>query len=266
MADPASYAVVTGSRRGIGAAIAAELAARGYNLVLVSRPHARLQAQAAETAAAHGVDVRVIQEDLLSPGAADRIIAYVDQNGLNVSVLVNNAGGGYVGPVAEVDHERLESVYRLNTESLTVLTKRLLPALLKAKNAYILNVGSVAGIRPMPYKTVYSAAKAYVHFWTYSLREELRNTGVSVTLLCPGPVFTNPGVRHRIAQSGRMGARAAMEPADVARAAVSGMLKGRRTVVPGFRAKAARLLVLAVPERAQVRIYARMLRSHRDME
>jgi short-subunit dehydrogenase len=179
-------ALVTGASSGIGESFARRLARDGRHLVLVARRAERLRTLAADLEAAHGVRAHAIVQDLVQPGAAAAVMREVQQRGLVVDWLVNNAGFGTVGrfdalPVAgELDE------VRLNVEVLLELTGLTLPAMVARKRGAVINVASMAGFAPGPYMATYCATKAFVVSFSESLAVELRGTGVDVLCVCPG--------------------------------------------------------------------------------
>jgi uncharacterized protein len=167
-----SRAVVTGASSGIGAALADELAARGYSLIIVARRAELLNALASRLSSEHGVQVEVRAVDLSDPAARAPLAAELAER--DISVLCNNAGVATFGPVAELDHD----------------VERDLVQLLARRSGGILITGSAAGNLPVPNNATYAASKAFVNSFAESLRGELSGTGVNVTLLAPGPVRT----------------------------------------------------------------------------
>lgn len=227
------WALVTGASGGLGADMARILAARGFPLVLTARSAPLLEELALELGEAHGTPIRVVPMDLSSPGAGDALADAVVSMGIAVEVLVNNAGFGQWGPWLDQDPEEEAAMLRVNVEALTVLARRMAPAMVAQGYGRILNVGSLAGFFPGPLMSVYYATKAYVLSFSEALAEELRGTGVTVTCLCPGPVRT--GFQERAALSlPRGNSPAVVASREVARAGIEGMFRGRRVVIPGF--------------------------------
>lgn len=228
-------ALITGASSGIGAEIAREFAARGYDLILAARRIERLERLAAELRHTHSTSASVVAADLSAAGAARELWAMLGQGAREVDVLVNNAGVGLAGNLADIDAESVARMMRLNMELLTSLTRLALPGMLQRRRGGILNVASLAGFQPAgPGMAVYYATKAYVLSLTRALAVELRGTGVTATALCPGPTRTEFD-----AVGGAAGTRLfrwlpLMEPRAVAAAGVRGLLTGRTVVVPGW--------------------------------
>ncbi|GGK64789.1 mycolate reductase [Nocardia camponoti] len=181
-------AVVTGASSGIGMALAAELAGRGYSLILVARRGEVLAELAQRLTLAHGITAEVRAVDLAD---REQRASLVDELAVrDIAILCNNAGIATFGPVAELDfaYERMQM--ELNATAVHDLTLAVLPGMLERKAGGILISGSAAGNMPIPNNATYAASKAFANTFSESLRGELKGSGVNVTLLAPGPVRT----------------------------------------------------------------------------
>ena len=234
-------ALVTGASAGIGRELAAEFADGGYDLVVVARREGRLRTLADELEAAHGVTVHAVPMDLAAVGAAEALRDAVDELGVRVDALVNNVGVGTYGPFHESDLEDELDQLRLNVELPVHLTGLYLPRMVERDEGVVLNLASMAAFQPGPRMAGYYASKAYVLSLSESLAHELRDTGVSVTALCPGPVSTEFQERAG-ADDSRVGSTFSHEVEAVARAGYRGAMAGDPVVVPGVPMK---LLYLA---------------------
>ncbi|EED32835.1 short-chain dehydrogenase/reductase SDR [gamma proteobacterium NOR5-3] len=183
-------ALITGASAGIGEELARVHAEKGGDLILVARRKDRLESIATEIRAEHSVQVNVIAADLAKPGAAKKIMAQVDGLGAEVDVLINNAGFGGHGKFHESGLERDQRMMQLNMVALTELAYYFAQGMVARGAGRILNVGSTAGFLPGPLQAVYYASKAYVNSFSQAIANELQGTGVTVTVLCPGPVAT----------------------------------------------------------------------------
>jgi hypothetical protein len=183
------WALVTGASSGIGTALARELAQHGHNLVLTARRVAPMEALAAQLRAL-GAVATVIPADLSKPGAAVTLAHDIAERGLDIDILVNNAGLGALGRFDRMDPGRIGDMLQINVVALTELTRLLLPGMVARGHGRIMLVSSVAGFQPGPRMAVYFATKAYVTSLGEALAYELRRTGVSVTVLCPGATDT----------------------------------------------------------------------------
>lgn len=262
----ASAALVTGASAGIGAEIAKLLAARGYALVLVARRKDRLLALAGELSEQHGVRVETIAADLSKPTPRGRIPGRVEELGLDVEILVNNAGFATGGePFSEADPERELEQVRVDVEAVVALTSAFLPAMVKRGRGAILNVASTAGMQPMPYSAGYSAAKAYVLTFSEAIHQEVRGRGVTVTALAPGPVDTDFWqIAGWEVQGGKSFERAVpgtlISPEQAARAGVEGLDHGERVVVPGLPIRAAMMASRYIPHMLKLPALERFMR------
>jgi uncharacterized protein len=240
-----SAALVTGASAGIGAAIARELAARGHGLVLVARRKDRLVSLADELAGEHGIRAETIACDLSKPASRARLKGRITELGLDVEILVNNAGFATGGAFHESEPDRELEQVRVLVEAVVSLTSEFVPGMVERGRGGILNVASTAGMQPLPYSAGYSAAKAYVLTFSEAIHQELRSRGVTVTALCPGPVETDfwqiadwqVATGQSFEKALPRGAVITSEQA--ARAGVKGLDPGSRVVVPGLPVRAA---------------------------
>ena len=245
--DPSrtTAALITGASAGIGREIARELAERGHNVILVARRKPQLQALADELTERYPIRAEVQACDLAHPAARGRLPGQIERLGLEVSVLINNAGFATGGPFHEADPERELQQVRLLVEAVVGMTSTFAPPMVQRGEGAILNVASTAGMQPMPFSAGYAAAKAYVLAFSEALHYELRPRGVTVTTLAPGPVKTDfwgiagwqvaTGASFEDAVPGS----AMITPEQAARAGVAGLAAGRRVVVPGLPMRAA---------------------------
>jgi uncharacterized protein len=224
--------LITGGSRGIGLELARQAAADGSDLILVSREEAPLKA-AAEELGRH-VRVDTICSDLSQPGAAEDVYRQVVASGRLVSTLINCAGFGDYGPFAASNLSKQEQMIAVNVTALTALTRLFLPTMLERDSGHILNVASVTGFLPGPLMSVYFATKHYVLAFSESLIEELRGSGVRVTVLCPPPVKTGFVQTARIA-SGNFMATTRTTPAEVGRYGYRMMKQGKAIAVYSVR-------------------------------
>ncbi|WOJ94027.1 SDR family oxidoreductase [Congregibacter variabilis] len=183
-------ALITGASAGIGEELARVHAEKGGDLILVARRKDRLESIAKDIRAEHGVQVQVLAADLAKSGAAKKLMADVDALGAEVDVLINNAGFGGHGKFHESGLERDQRMMQLNMVALTELAYYFAQGMVERGSGKILNVGSTAGFLPGPLQAVYYASKAYVNSFSQAIANELQGTGVTVTVLCPGPVAT----------------------------------------------------------------------------
>ncbi|MES2172151.1 MAG: SDR family NAD(P)-dependent oxidoreductase [Actinomycetota bacterium] len=189
--DPmGTTAIVTGASSGFGLEFAHRLAERGADLVLVARRADRLEALAAELGRRYGTTCTVVPLDLSRTDAATSLAAILAEKKITVSTLVNNAGFGTHGLVADSDPARLDAEVAVNVSAVVSLTRAFLPGMITAGNGALVNVASTAGFQPIPRMAVYGATKAFVLSFTQALWWEAKGTGVKVIALCPGPAST----------------------------------------------------------------------------
>jgi short-subunit dehydrogenase len=232
--SPNSTALITGASSGIGAEIARELAARGHGVTLVARREERLSELASELSSKHGVRAEKLASDLTDPQARDALATRIHELGLEVGVVVNNAGFGGGGRLARADRQYLVQMVRLNCEALVDLQSRHLPEMIERGAGAVLNIASTAAFQPMPGTAVYGATKAFVLSLSEAAHAELKGTGVSVTAVCPGPVKTEFIEAAGLDDAAESLPGVFWTPVDtVAREAVEGAAKGKRVVVPG---------------------------------
>lgn len=255
---PTSTAVVTGASSGIGADLARELVARGYGVTLVARRTDRLRELADELSPA--VRVEVIGCDVADPDARAGLFDELGRRGLTLGILVNNAGVGTIGPVANSDPEAEIAQVRVNVEAVIDLTTRAVQQMVPRGRGAILNVGSTAGFHPFPGQAGYAATKAFVRSYTEALHAELAGSGVMVTTLNPGPVRTEflsvAGMDERTFADAFpkflwMPSRA------VAKAGVDAVAAGRANVIAGVPNKVSTRLIGLLPRRVVSGVLAR---------
>ncbi len=261
-----SAALVTGASAGIGLAMSHELARRGHNLVLVARRKDRLEELAAELHETYGVRAEALGSDLGKAASRARLPGRVETLGLQVDILINNAGFATNGRFDQADPERELEQVRVLVEAPVALTSSFLPGMVARRSGAILNVASTAGMQPLPYSAGYSAAKAYVKAFSEALHAENRRTGVTVSALCPGPVSTDfwEIAKWDMAGGGAdnvMSKVAWITPQQAAREGIDGLAAGHRVIVPGVQVRAAMQASRCIPNAIKLPIVERFSRS-----
>jgi uncharacterized protein len=227
-------ALITGASSGIGLELAHLFARDGYRLVLVARNRGALRELGDDLQSRYSVTVRVSPKDLAHPAAPIELYQELQEAGIVLDVLVNNAGFGGGGPFLFTDWNNEAEMMQVNMVALTHLTKLFLPQI-RAREGKLLNVASTAAFQPGPFMAVYYASKAYVLHFTEALGEELRGSGVTVTCLCPGPVKTNFQKRAHIGDTRLATSPLLVDVREVARVAYEGMKQGKGVVIPGWK-------------------------------
>lgn len=236
MADLTKYALITGATSGIGYELAKLFAKDQYNLVLVARDETQLNLKADEFRAM-GVDVKVLSKDLFNRAETLSIYQEVKSMGIEVEVLVNDAGQGIYGEFKDTELERELDIIELNVSAVVILTKAFLKDMLSRNSGMILNLASIASKAPGPWQSVYHGTKAFVLSFTEAIREELKETGITITALLPGATatdfFNKAGMnRSKIVQEEELD-----DPAKVAKDGYEALLAGRDKVVSGLKNK-----------------------------
>jgi len=246
--------LVTGASGGIGLAVARRFATAEYDLILVARSRDKLEEIRRELGP---VRVETIVADLATPDGAAAVAAAVEDAGLTVDILVNNAGVGLFGPFLETPLPRERAMVQLNVTSVLDLTKRFLPGMVARRRGHVVNVASVAAFLPGPYQSVYYATKAFVLSFSEALAEELRDTGVSVSAICPGPTTTGFQARAGVTRARPLNRALFLAPEAVAEATFDAVRRRRRIVVPGWRQRVMVAAIGLAPRRLVARLSAR---------
>lgn len=245
-----SYALITGASKGIGKFIALELAAKGYNIAIVARSEDLLKQVAEEIKIKAKVEVTYLAIDLSEAAAAQRVFDWASQNGLSISVLVNNAGYGLSGAFESYPLEKHLNMLQVNCGTLVQLCYLFLPQLKQQKQAYILNISSSSAYQAVPYLSLYAGSKSLVLLFTRGLRHELRKTNVSVTCISPGATDTEFNTRAKVGPKAMKAAKKVfMEPQEVAKIAVDSLFKKKAEVIVGFVNKLGGLLAWLLPKK-----------------
>jgi short-subunit dehydrogenase len=254
------WAVVTGASSGLGAALAADLAGRRINLVLAARREAPMQQLASRLREAHGIEVQVVAIDLAQPGSARALQARLDERGIRVDILINNAAFGLSGAFLEQDEARLNEMIRLDITAVTELAQVFGQRMAARGQGRMLLVASMAAYQPTPMLAVYGAAKAYVLSLGVSLHAELGGRNVGVTVLSPGLMDTGfaAAADYRAPKSA---ARAMLAPAKVARIGLDAMFAGKSSVIAGRINKISAFLTRLMSRRLQAQLVLKMAAS-----
>jgi short-subunit dehydrogenase len=253
------HALIAGGSKGIGYAIAEALAKRKYDLILIGRDSDTLHSAKNKLVSQYHVQVEILIYDLSEVTAAEEIAGWCENKNIQLKILCNVAGLGGAKDYLSLPLDKLRYMAKLNVESDMALSLTLLPLLEKNARSYILNVGSMAGFAPIPAKNLYSATKSAIIFFSYSLRYQLKKKNISVSCLCPGPVFTKPEIEEDTKKKlGWFGAQMAVPQKKVGEIAVRKTLKGRMIIVPGTLSKITSFIIRILPRRWIVALYSKV--------
>ena len=253
------YALVAGGSKGIGYAIAEALAKRKYNLVLIARHEDALSLAKNNLESEYRVHVKILELDLTHEKTTDLIAKWCIVKNIRLKILCNVAGFGGSRDYLDLPLDKLRYMVRLNVESGMALSLTLLPLLEKSIPSYILNVASMAGFAPIPVKNMYSATKSSVVFFSYALRNQLKEKQISVSCLSPGPVFTKPEIEEYTKENlGWFGVKMTVSPEQVGEIAVRKTLQGKLMIVPGALSKISSLLIRLLPRKWIVTLYGKV--------
>ncbi len=203
------------------------------NVLLISNDGDCLRGVCEDIRKKTGVESHCLTIDLMEDGAAAGVRRWVEENGFSVNVLINNVGLGRGGTFSSMSLPEIQQMMLLNTKVAVEMTYHFIPELQKHSAAYILSVSSLEARLPLPYKAVYTGTKNFIYAFSLAIAQELKFSTVRVSVLCPGPVLTNPDGLNRINAHGQRSKLLMMYPDQVARIAVKGMLAGRQIIVPG---------------------------------
>ena len=242
-------ALITGASQGIGASLAFYFAQKGYDLILTARSRSGLEKTAGRVFAA-GLDetsIHIFPADLAEKGAVEKLMAQIGEKKLDLDVLVNNAGFGFMGDFADQNLSDAVSMIDVNISALVALSRLCFEPLRKRQGG-ILNVSSIVGFMPVPGSAVYAASKAFVRSFSEALYQEGRVKGVHVSILCPGANKTGFFKRAHIYKEELLPKFLTRHPDWTARLAVQGFLRKKRVIIPGFWEKLALILVFFLPK------------------
>ena len=230
-----NYALITGASKGIGKSIAEALAAKGKNLILISRSEGALKELSLFINQRYNIQVDYLAIDLAQSDSVEYILRWLITKQYSIDVLVNNAGYGLWGKFDERSIASHNEMLQLNMLTVVQLTHALIPELKKHSKSYILNVASTAAYQAVPTLSLYAASKSFVLLFTRGIRLELKETGVSVSCLCPGPTATD--FVERAGMSAAIKKKSdtfSMTADDVAKIGIEGLYRGKAEIIPGL--------------------------------
>ncbi|AWN73157.1 SDR family oxidoreductase [Legionella anisa] len=247
--------LITGASRGIGHALAFEFARHGHDLILTARNQSLLEELAIQIKEKYSVNVTVIALDLSEPKAAAALVHQIEALNIEIDCLVNNAGIGYLGDFVSMDAEYLNALMQLNMTTLTMLTYYFAKKFVHKGQGKILQVASTAAFQPGPFMAAYYASKSYVASFSEALAYELKGTGVSLSILCPGPTqsdfFKEAGMENSFLARGFIGIKSTEQ---IAKAAYQGVKKNKLFIIPGSMSKILAYSAKFTPDALSLRI------------
>lgn len=256
------FTLITGASAGIGRALTIEGAKKGWNMALVALPGEDLKEFSESLEKTYQIKTVFFEIDLTGEKAPQLVYEWCQDRDIQLNRLINNAGVGMGDHFVSLPLEFYEKMMLLNMVSLVSLTRLFLPELGKCPTAFILNSGSLAGFFPSPYKSVYAASKSFVNMFSLALKEELCQSSISVSVLCPGSVLTNDAVKRRVPKNGYFARAALVSPERVARIALNKMEKGKALIIPGFVNKLYYFFGFVFPFKLKVKFLSKLFRKY----
>lgn len=239
----AQTVLITGASGGLGKAFAQEFAKHGFNIVLVARSEEKLKEISSDFSKKFKIKAEYICDDLSDTSAPQRVYDEVKKRKIHIDQLVNNAGSGNMALIGDAKSKIISDTIHLNVTALTLLCNLFIPDMKVAGKGKILNVSSLGAFQPDPYFAVYGATKAYELLFTESLFGELLGTGVTASVICPGPIKTNWA-----ANAGKADSKIAKTPELIAKIGFEKMQKGKLVIVPTLSYKAEAFAVRIAPK------------------
>ena len=256
-----NHALITGASEGLGKILAIDLAKRNYNILLVALPNENLDILAAQIKSLN-VEVEFFETDLTKK---DNLLKLADwANKFPIEVLINNAGCGGSKYINEASVDYIENIILLNVRATSLITKLLIPNLTQRTKSYILNISSMAAFSPIGYKTVYPASKKFIDFFSLGLNEELKSNNVTVSVLYPGPMKTNPNVSKRIEEQSKFVNAGVIDLENVARISLNKLFSGKTRIIVGKLNKLSRIILAILPLNRRVKILSKAVKKEID--
>ena len=240
--------IITGVSRGIGKALAMECASRKMNVLLVSLPDKAFENTLKEIREKYSVECHGLGIDLSKPESFCAVYRWIKENDFHLNILINNVGIGSKGDFEHTETMFYEKQLQLNIHAATILTRLLMDELKRNAPSHIMNTSSMGGFYMIPGKTVYTASKAYIYLFSRSLRLELKEHNINVSVLCPGGTDSNANTIAINSELKGVAKRSILLPEEVAKEAIDKMLKGKARIIPGFINKVSYHISRLTPE------------------
>lgn len=227
--------LITGASAGIGYEFAGIFAKNNYNVLAIGRDTQKLYSLKSELEKKYNVTINILPIDLSHPDDLNEIHQFIKENNIKIDILINNAGFGIYGEFAETEFQRELDMINVNIVALTYLTKIILKEMIRNKSGTIINVASTASFKPGPLISVYYATKAYVLSFSEAVAAEIKNSGVNITILCPGPTSTDFFLKASGNKPGTLKYNKTATPHEVAMFGFNAIKKNKLFAIPGFR-------------------------------
>lgn len=257
-----AFALVTGASQGLGKAFALKLAQQKRNLILLSLPDDGLQ-EVVATLKSYGIKVISYTADLTKKEEIIQFSDWVNRQ-FDIFLLINNAGIGGHNFFIKSGLDHFDKMIQLNVRAVVLLTRLLLPNLLKQQKAYVLNISSLAAFSPIAYKTIYPASKTFIHSLTLSLREEYKHTNVNFVIVHPGPMNTNGNIKDRLKKQGWFVKLLLMTPDRVATLSLKKLFRGHRTIRLDWTHHLGLALLWVLPTYITIKILSKIAKNEVD--
>jgi len=254
------YTLITGASSGLGKEFCNQCAAMGMNIIMIALPNSNTSSLAEQLMLEYEVDVCVFEFDMTDGILLRERMIFISEH-YSLNFLINNAGIGGTAAITDSSFEAADRILQVNIRSLVLITQTLLPHLLKQRESYILNISSMAAFTPIAYKTVYPASKAFISSFSLGLREEMFDTGLSVSVVYPGPIMTNSGVSARIVSQGMKGRMGLLPTSEIVRIALRKTLAKKAVIIPGLLNRINHFLMGILPVETKLRLVSRAVRK-----
>lgn len=255
-----TYTLITGASTGLGREFAVQCARRGQNLVLIALPGSHTRSLATNLIIEYGVDAAVFEFDLTDTMEMEKQVTEITAR-YPVDFLINNAGIGGTVAIMDSSIRQIDRIIQLNVRSTALLTRLLIPHLLQHPASFIMNISSMAAFSPIAWKTVYPASKAFISSFSLGLREELSGTGLSVSVVYPGPIMTNSGTARRLISQGMKGQMSLLSATAIADIAIRKTLAGVPVIIPGRMNRMSRWFMHLLPLELKMKIISREVKK-----
>lgn len=258
-----SYTLITGASEGIGEAFARECASRNHNLIIIARNQVKLSNIKLELENLFNINIIILQMDLSKKDAAKSIYEYCIGKNINVDLIINNAGFGFTNTFDNLELDYCENIINLNNLFPLQLSKLFAP-MMKNHSSYIMNISSMAGLLPVPFKSVYVATKYFITGISLSLFQEFKNSGPHICVVCPGGVPTNEKVVARMNQYSGL-KKASFTPKEfVAKYSLDKMYQKNLIIIPGFLNKLSYIMMRITPLKLRLKLLEKTIQQELD--